>query len=254
LLDMVSCRSGPRIYPSDISSQGLAMRRFLDLPWGIVPSWILGDRLKILMYHSISANPLDPNAISPEVFHSQMQRLRSRRVVSLQDGLESIRAGNPLRNLYVITFDDALLDFYINAMPILREFDYPVTMFVPSGLVGQHAKWDTYDNSKPLMSWGQLAQCQQWNVTFASHTVNHVRLTECSDLTLSYELQTSLHMLQNKLEKVISALAYPGGYQDARIRRAAGIAGYQYGLGASSRWGNGPESDLFQLRRQRFNP
>jgi len=183
-----------------------------------------------------------------------MQLLQIKKVVSLQDGLQHMGAGNSLYNLYVITFDDALLDFYVNAVPILQEFGYPVTMFVPTGLVGQYARWDSYDNSKPLMTWRQMEECQQWNVTFASHTVDHVRLTECSDLTLIHELQISMYMLQTKLERVISALAYPGGYHDARIRQATSTVGYLYGLGASSRWGNGPESDFFQLRRQRFNP
>jgi len=224
-----------------------------DIPWRILPAWLFGNRLRILMYHSISENPHDPYAVSPSEFNRQMLSLQKVHVISLGEGLEYLKDKKSLRNIWVITFDDGLLDFYTTALPILQEFGYPVTMFIPTGLVGKSAIWDSYDKTKPLMTWRQMEECQQWNVTFASHTVNHVRLTECSDSTLIYELQTSMYMLQNKLEKVVSALAYPGGYHDARIRQATSIAGYHYGLGASSRWGNGPESDLFQLRRQRFS-
>ena len=228
------------------------MHRLLELPWRIVPFWVLGNRLKILMYHSISANQLDPHAVSPKEFLKHMQNLQTKQVISLEHALLLLRTKDPFRNVYVITFDDALLDFYTNAMPVLQEFGYPATMFVPTGLVGGKAVWDGYDKSKPLMTWKQMEECQQANITFASHTVHHVRLTECSDVVLIDELQTSLKTLKDNLGQVISALAYPGGFQNEYVRHAAASVGYICGLGASSRWGNGSESDLYQLRRERF--
>jgi len=228
------------------------LRRVRNIPWSILPAWMMGKRLKILMYHSVSTNQLDPHAISPQEFSQHMRALQGKQVVSLEESLDLLHTGTSLHNTYVITFDDALLDFYMNAMPILKDFGYPVTMFVPTGLVGGKAIWDSYDKSKDLMNWKQMEECQQWNITFASHTVNHARLPECSDAVLMNELQTSLQMLKDNLGQVIHALAYPGGYHDTRVRQAAQRVGYNCALGASSRWGNGPESDLFQLRRVRF--
>jgi len=217
-----------------------------------LPSWLIGNRLHILMYHSIAYNPHDPHAVPPAEFRKHMQILQSKQVVSLENGLEYLSQGHPLRDVYVITFDDALLDFYTNVMPVIREFDYPVTMFVPTGLVGQYSLWDSYDTSKPLMNWRQMAECQKYKVTFGSHTVNHVRLTECTDDVIADELSVSLQALRDHLENVIPALAYPGGYQDERVRDAAQAAGYICAVGTASRWGNGSESDFFQLRRERF--
>jgi peptidoglycan/xylan/chitin deacetylase (PgdA/CDA1 family) len=228
--------------------------RLRYIPWRGLLTWLTGNRQRILMYHSISENPCDSHAISPSEFKRQMLSLLSAQVISLEEGLNRLWEKRSLKNTWIITFDDALLDFYTNALPILREFGYPVSMFVPTGLVGQSAEWDRYDKAKPLMTWQQLEECQQWNVTFGSHTVNHVRLTECSDETLKDELCISLQTLQDKLEQAVPVLSYPGGYHDARVRQAVSAAGYRCGLGVSSRWGNGPESDPFQLRRQRFNP
>lgn len=230
------------------------MHRLLNIPWQSLPAWLAGKRLRILMYHSISENPGDPHAISPSEFKRQMRSLQAAHVISLEEGLECLEYRRPLKNIWVITFDDGLMDFYTTALPILREYGYPATVFVPTGLVGKSTVWDSYDKTKSLMTWHQMEECQQWNVTFGSHTANHARLTECNDEILMNELQISLQTLQNRLERVISALAYPGGYHDARVRQAARVAGYYCALGASSRWGNGPESDLFQLRRERFNP
>jgi peptidoglycan/xylan/chitin deacetylase (PgdA/CDA1 family) len=203
------------------------------------------------MYHSISENRYDPHAVPLTEFRSQMHSLRDFRVISLEEGLQLLRSKRPLKKTWVITFDDALLDFYSNALPVLREFGYPVTMFVPTGLVGKCAEWDSFDKSKPLMAWAQLEECQKYNVSFGSHTINHVRLDQCGDKMLKDELSVSLQMLRDKLEHVLPALAYPGGYHDIRVRQAAQSEGYSCGLGASSRWGNGHQSDFFQLRREK---
>jgi peptidoglycan/xylan/chitin deacetylase (PgdA/CDA1 family) len=214
---------------------------------------LLGSRLRILMYHSISENQCDPHAISPPEFERQMRFLQSAQVISLREGIKRLGEKRSVKNTWVITFDDALLDFYTTAMPILREFGYPVSLFIPTGLVGKGAVWDSYDKSKPLMTWEQLQECQRWQVGFGSHTVNHICLTECDEISLANELQLSLTTLQNNFENALPALAYPGGYHDARVREAASSAGYICALGASSHWGNGSESDLFQLRRERMN-
>jgi peptidoglycan/xylan/chitin deacetylase (PgdA/CDA1 family) len=173
-------------------------------------------------------------------------------VVSLAEGLELLKEARSLKNTWVITFDDALFDFYTTAVPIIREFKYPVTMFVPTGMLGGKANWDSYDKSKSLMTWEQLEKCQQWNVSYGSHTVHHAVLTECEDSLIRDELTVSLHMLRDRLANVIPALAYPGGFHNLRVRQATKAAGYTCALGISSRWGNGAESDLMQLRRERF--
>ena len=229
------------------------MNRIRHLPWRVLPSWLLDKRLHILMYHGVSDDLSDPHAMPPEEFHRQMQALQSKQVVSLHEGLEYLQDGSPLHNMTVITFDDALLEFYSNALPILQDFGFPITMFIPTGLVGGKAAWDSFDQSKPLMTWKQLEECQKGNVSFGSHTVNHAVLTKCDDVSLRNELAISLQTLRERLENVLPVLAYPGGFQDERVRMAARQAGYRGGLGVSSRWGNGRESDLMQLRRERFH-
>ena len=228
-------------------------QRLWKIPWQSLPAWIAGNRLRILMLHSISENPNDPHATHPTEFQLQMQKLKFCKVVSLTDGLNLLKKKQNLKNTYVITFDDSLLDFYTIALPILIEYGYPATMFVPTGLVGGHAVWDSYDKTKQIMNWHQLEDCQKWNISFGSHTSNHVRLTECSQTILLKELEDSLKTLQSRLEHVIPALAYPGGYYDARVQLAVRNTGYICALGASSRWQNGSESDLFQLRRETIN-
>ena len=239
---------------SQLYKSKVVMMFLPNIPWKSLPNWLTGNRLRIIMVHSVSNNLADPHAISPPVFLKHLRSLQLANVISLGDGLKRLRSNQPLRNTIVITFDDALLDFFTTALPMLKDFGYPSTMFVPTGLVGQTSKWDTYDKTKPLMTWKQMEECQRWKVSFGSHTVNHPRLVECSNSELGLELSASLKMLNDRLDCVFSALAYPGGFHDQRIQKAAQNAGYTCAMIASSRWGNGPESDFYQLRRERFHP
>jgi peptidoglycan/xylan/chitin deacetylase (PgdA/CDA1 family) len=227
-------------------------RRLANVPWQVLPDWLSGNRLHILMYHSISENTKDPHATPPKVFEQQMRFLKTQNVISLAEAVGELKSGEPLRSKWVITFDDGLLDFYTSALPILQDFDFPVTMFLPTGLVGNYAIWDSYDKSKPLMNWEQIESCQLWNVVFGSHTVNHRLLTECKEGQLNEECEKSLSTLEKRLTNTIRAIAYPGGYHNRVVHQVAQNAGYICGLIASSRWGNGKETDLLQLRRERF--
>jgi peptidoglycan/xylan/chitin deacetylase (PgdA/CDA1 family) len=173
------------------------------------------------------------------------------RVISLAECVRRLEQRLPLRGYVALTFDDAYRDFLANVLPVLEHYRYPATLFVPTGLLGGASVWDSYDKSKPLMTWPELAEAQYRGVTVASHTVTHSRLTECDDRRLAYELQTSLDMLRERLDEVFPALAYPGGDFGLREQKAARQAGYICALGVTSRWGNGPETNLYHLRREK---
>jgi len=228
--------------------------RFCGIPWAELPNWITGNRLRILLYHSISDNPRDPHSITPSRFEEQMEELSQKgtKVISLKEGIQRLINCVSLKKHIAITFDDAYSDFHQNALPILEDHGFPATMFVPTGLVGKNAEWDSYDQIKPLMNWDEIQEISGRGIELGSHTVSHRRLAECDEGALEHELRSSLDALQERCENVIPALAYPGGYYGPREMSAAKEVGYSCALGGASRWGNGPETDLFQLRRERF--
>jgi peptidoglycan/xylan/chitin deacetylase (PgdA/CDA1 family) len=99
------------------------------------------DLLRVLTYHRIDepdARPdLDPALISatPESFDEQMEFVASRyHVVSMSELLEARRSRTALPPRSVlVTVDDAYCDFELNAWPILKKYEVPVTLFVPTG-------------------------------------------------------------------------------------------------------------------------
>jgi peptidoglycan/xylan/chitin deacetylase (PgdA/CDA1 family) len=215
-------------------------------------SWLNGNRLTILMYHSIANNPSDPNAVSRGSFSAQMQYLADHhwKVVSLEEGMQRLQNGLGLRKFAVITFDDGYIDFLTTALPILQQFSYPATMFVPTGLVGGRAIWDSHDKSKELMNWEQVREVTRRGVAIGSHTITHAILTGCNDRTLEHELAGSLTSLRERFGSIYPALAYPSGAFSPREMQAAEKAGFVCGLGTCSRWGNGPGTPRLCLRRE----
>jgi peptidoglycan/xylan/chitin deacetylase (PgdA/CDA1 family) len=98
--------------------------------------------LRVLTYHRV-ASPVrvsNPTLVSatPELFSAQMRRLVSHwHVVSIQQVLKSVANGTRLpADSVLLTFDDAYNDFAEVAWPILKEFQLPAVLFVPTAYPG----------------------------------------------------------------------------------------------------------------------
>lgn len=98
--------------------------------------------LRVLTYHrvdEVKARPwLDPALISasPEVFESQMKYLADNyEPISIFDVLRVLETNTQIMlppRAVLVTFDDAYQDFEQYAWPILKRYQIPVTLFVPT--------------------------------------------------------------------------------------------------------------------------
>src|ERR1043165_2861642 len=95
-------------------------------------------QLLILAYHGVSIDDehlWDPYLyISPENFRRRIQALKDSgsHVLPLADALQRLWTGTLPTCSVVLTFDDGSSDFYSRVFPILREFDYPATVYLTS--------------------------------------------------------------------------------------------------------------------------
>ncbi len=93
-------------------------------------------RLLILAYHGISVedeHEWNPGLyLEPAVFRKRMQLLKSGGydVLPLDEALRLLQAGKLPRKAVTITFDDGFSDFHKCALPILREFEFPATVYL----------------------------------------------------------------------------------------------------------------------------
>lgn len=94
------------------------------------------NRLLILAYHGISLDDehqWDPALyMSPERFRRRMQLLMDSNctVLALADAVRLMYAHELPQRCVVLTFDDGNYDFIKAAHPILREFGFPVTVYL----------------------------------------------------------------------------------------------------------------------------
>ena len=91
--------------------------------------------LLVLCYHGVAKRDehiWNPELyMPPELFRSRMQIIRNcgYQVLPLPTALEQSTAGKLKQPTIAITFDDGWHDFYSQAWPILREFNYPATVY-----------------------------------------------------------------------------------------------------------------------------
>ncbi len=92
------------------------------------------------MYHGVIRRALpvpDYCFITETQFREQMEYLARRcRVVSLLEALHRLRSGSIDRPTVAITFDDGYQNVFDVAFPVLREFQFPATVFINTGFVG----------------------------------------------------------------------------------------------------------------------
>lgn len=94
------------------------------------------QRLLILAYHGISQedeHEWDASLyMPPDCFRRRMQLLKNSNctVLPLSEAVERLYAGELPERCVALTFDDGDYDFYKEAHPIIRDFDFPVTVYL----------------------------------------------------------------------------------------------------------------------------
>src|SRR5215510_5827891 len=170
--------------------------------------------IPVLMYHSIAEDPetgVMPyyrTVTHPSVFNSHMQYLHEHgyTAINLAEAIAMLETDSNIHGkCVVITFDDALRDFYTNAFPILKKYGFSATMFVPTGLINEGRPL----KDKPIMTWDELRELKSQGVQFGSHTVTHPQLKDRPLEAVKYELEVSKAHLEEHLGEPIDAFCYP---------------------------------------------
>lgn len=188
-------------------------------------------KVPILTYHFIANNPnskdraRDSLSVPPDKFEAQMDYLSKNNYTPITlDTLYGIYNGQtqaPAKAV-VLTFDDGYIDFYTNAFPILRRFNFHAVSFIPTGLIG----------GSYYMSWDQIKEIQSSGlVTFEAHSVNHANLVSLKYDALLKQLTDSKNVLQSQTGYPVNFIAYPYGTSNTLVQSAVRKAGYVGGLG-----------------------
>jgi peptidoglycan/xylan/chitin deacetylase (PgdA/CDA1 family) len=170
--------------------------------------------IPILMYHSVSweqesVRPYFRLTVSPRRFREQMKSLRERgfSVIALSEAVRRIQSAEPIPpRTVVITFDDGFRDFATAAWPILEEYRYTATVFLPTGFIrDKRASF----LGRECLTWSEVRTLHANGITFGTHTVDHPKLHDMSWEEIHGQLSNSRQHLQNQLPTVVRAFAYP---------------------------------------------
>lgn len=189
---------------------------------------------------------------------------------------------NPPYSL-IITFDDGHIGNY-KLLPIIKEIDIPITIFLCAGIVDsnkhfwfketknriQRDNLKRISNQERLLSLESLGFCnnkeyeypQALNkkqidemipyVNFQSHTLYHPCLPNCNDDESKYEIVDSKKILETKFDLSINAFSYPNGDYSEREVDFLKKAGYECAITVDYGF-NDNTTCIFKLKRISVN-
>jgi len=193
-----------------------------------------GVRVSVLGYHDFSETlPETAMRIRTSKFRQQMEALRQLglNVISLEDFIAWKKGDKQIPPKSVlITLDDGWKSVYTDAFPILKEYNYPFTIFL----------YKTYvDGGGKALTTAMIEEMTASGASIGSHSVTHpypatVKLSrkkgpDVYDAFLRKELGESKRFLESKFPKhKVTTFAYPGGFYTEEMLPLADEFGYTH--------------------------
>ena len=199
----------------------------------------------MLIYHRVGGGTPDERDLGVTAFRAQMDALTRHRVVSLDQALDELAAGDE-RQKVVITFDDGFADVADPALGILVERDLPFTLYLATAYVGGQMHWDgsTAKAPGPALTWSQLADLAASPLcTIGNHTHTHAR----PEALTSEELDRCTEEIESRLGTTPRHFAYTWGIPVPRMEPELRARFRSAATGELGR--NRPGTDPYRLRR-----
>ena len=170
------------------------------------------NKVPILMYHSIIDN--DEHSISIESFKKQMHLMKTMGYQTIK--FNELKENNEKK--FIITFDDAYENVFINAFPILRKLGFNAVCFIVANKIGHYNDWDKNKNKFKKMKIMNSEQINEWlknGFSIGSHTLDHIDLTKLNRNDKIDQIVNSKKYLNSMFNTKINTFAFPfGSYDD----------------------------------------
>ena len=166
-------------------------------------------KIPVLLYHSIS----DDNSrmsLKVNIFENQIKYLKNNGYTSINFN----EIDQSAKKQIIITFDDGYKDILVNALPILKKYDFKATCFFVTNLIGQDNSWDINKKNfskKEIMNINDINNWISSGMHVGSHSHNHLDLTKISEKSLLKELEFSKKILEDKFNTINDIFCYPYG-------------------------------------------
>jgi len=207
-------------------------------------------RSVVLGYHGVAStrvrDDLSLLQVSPARFRMQIELLHDAgfRFVTLAELARRAGGGVPEPGLAAITFDDGLRNNRTTALPILREYGIPATVYVTVGFLGGASPWIAGDGDGAIMQAHELRELADAGWELGAHTITHPDLSTLDYHACLREIKDSREQLERIAGVKVDTFAYPFG----RYGPAALAAARDAGLLAAVTTGSG-RWDRYEMTR-----
>ena len=170
------------------------------------------NKVPILMYHSISDSK-NSLSLSVDKFYNQMNFMKKKGYNTIN--LNEINQND--KNKFIITFDDGYEDVLINALPILKKFDFKAICFFVTDYLNLHNIWDQHKNDFILLKTMSKIQAHEWlknGMTIGSHTSSHKNLQKININEKISQISRSKNFFKEEFNIDVKFFSYPYGSYD----------------------------------------
>lgn len=198
------------------------------------------QKIPVLLYHGVLDKTWGAATlfVKPSEFAKQMAYLKDNNYTPIF--VSEIDYAYAFEKPIIITFDDAYVDVYTNAFPILQTYNFKANIFVITGSIGNNL----YMNEE------MIKDVDKSNlIEIGSHTISHYKLAEKDEQTIEKELKESKEALEKILNKEINTIAYPSGSFNSTVIK---IAQKYYSYGLSTLIGKEQSNNINYFKIKRY--
>ena len=211
-------------------------------------------KVSIITYHRISSAITNDMTITPELFRRHMSFLAKNNytTITMDQWCATVLDGKPLPDKpIIITFDDAWISQYNNAIPILNKFGFKATFYAYTDVIGNKSTM-TYKQLRSLIRQGHNVGC---------HSAAHSNLAKPSKTEnekmyrrrLINETINAKKTLEEHLGYRVIHFCYPYGCYDTEVILQLKKSGFVSGVTVNP-CPNTIDTPLFKLGRFVIGP
>ncbi|MDD5749180.1 MAG: polysaccharide deacetylase family protein [Patescibacteria group bacterium] len=204
--------------------------------------------IAIFNYHSVDDSDYF-YSVSKSVFYKQLSWIKSSfKIIRLEQLKDYLSHPDFNKNkIAIVTFDDGLADNYFNVLPVIKELKVPITVFIPPNLIGK--KIFIPDRELEIMDLEKIKEMQASGlVNFASHGLDHKKMTSLGEVDLEKNLKLSKELIQGIFGEKGDFFAYPKADSNEEVRKMTARY-YQFAFGGNGVILDNKNIDKYNLPR-----
>jgi peptidoglycan/xylan/chitin deacetylase (PgdA/CDA1 family) len=216
------------------------------------------EGLPVLMYHKVSQTHNNGLTVSTEKLRKHFEYLQKKGYSTIsfkeleQSQIEKIKL--PKKPI-IITFDDGYQNNYDLALPLLQEFNFKATIFLPVYYIGKVNEWDKEND--PIMDYNTIKKCTDTGlIEFGVHSYKHQSYKEMTINEIKIDLQQCTTDLDKNNINYVKVLAYPYGAfpkkdiaKKEKMKELFKQTNITFALRIKNRINKLPISDIYEVKR-----